>query len=409
MPERSQQQGTKPVFNPRDPDFIRDPYPAYRRLGRDGPIRWDAAGGYWLATGYELCASILKDRRFGRRYELVIEHRYGPGMMAETVFRRLGATMLMQEPPTHTRLRGLVSKAFTARRVERLRPGIRSMVAQMLDSIAPLGTMDVIRDFAQVLPVNVICDMLGIPTADRWRFRNTAAASTRMLDPVPMDRREIDEANTMFDEQFAYFTDLFALRRRDPADDLITALLHVEDEAGGLTHDELLANIWLLFVAGHETTRNLIGNGLLALHRHPGELARLRADASLLPTAVDELLRFDSPVQFVSRTAFEDVTMGEVRIAKDQVVLCLLGAANRDPVMFADPDRLDVGRPDVRPLSFGGGIHYCLGAQLTLIEGQEAFAGLIGRLPGLRLDDIDAPAWQPNFTIRGLARMGARW
>lgn len=409
MPEGSQQQHAQPVFNPRDPGFIRDPYPAYRQLRKDGPIRWDEAGGYWLATGYEACASILKDRRFGRRYELVIEQRYGPGMIGETVFRMLATTMLMQEPPAHTRLRGLVTKAFTARRVERLRPRIRSMVSEILDRLEPLGTMDVIRDFAQVLPVNVICDMLGIPAADRWRFRNTAAASTRMLDPVPMSRGEIDDANAMFDEQIAYFTDLFARRREDPADDLITALLNAEDEAGGLTHDELLANVWLLFVAGHETTRNLIGNGLLALHRHPRELARLRADRGLLPAAVNELLRFDSSVQYVSRTAFEDVAAGGGRIGKDQVVLCLLGAANRDPAVFPDPDRLDVGRPDVRPLSFGGGIHYCLGAQLTLIEGQEAFAGLLDRLPGLRLDDIDAASWQPSFAIRGLTTLGAKW
>ena len=263
------------------------------------------------------------------------------------------------------RIRGLVTRAFTARRVEQLRPRIRALVAEMLDRIEPAGRMDIIRDFAHVLPVTVICDMLGIPEHDRGRFLGTAAASTRMLDPVPMNRREIDEANAMFDEQTAYFTALFDLRRRYPGDDLITALLHARDDSGGLTEEELLANVWLLFVAGHETTRNLIGNGLLALHRNPEELARLKADPGLLATAVAELLRYDSPVQFVSRTAYEDVEIGGVTIARDQSVICLLAAGNRDPAVFPDPDRLDVGRPDVRPLSFGGGIHYCLGAQLT--------------------------------------------
>ena len=397
-----------PAFDPRDPDFIRDPYPTYRQLHRQGPIQWDSAG-YWLATGYETCASILKDKRFGRRYERLVEQRYGPGMMSETVFRTLGATMLMQEPPTHTRLRGLVTKAFTARRVEQLRPRIRALVGGLLDRLEPRGHMDVIHDFAHVLPVTVICDMLGIPEADRWRFLETTVVNTRMLDPTPMNREEIDDANAMFDDQIRYFSDLFTRRRRDPSDDLISALLHVQDEAGGLTHDELLANVWLLFAAGHETTRNLIGNGLLALHRHPRELERLRADRDLVPSAVTELLRYDPSVQYVSRTAYEDVPVGEVTVGRNQLVLCLLGAGNRDPAVFRDPDRLDVGRPDVRPLSFGGGIHYCLGAQLTHIEGPEAFAGFLDRLPGMVLEEIDRPSWKPNFTIHGLNTLQARW
>lgn len=399
---------TGPLFSPRDLDFIRDPYPAYHRLRRHGALQWDAAGKYWLATSYDACANILKDKRFGRRYEAMIEMMYGRDMMGETAFRQMRATMLMSEPPDHTRLRGLVTKAFSAARVERLRPRVRALVAGLLDRLEPRGSMDVIREFAHVLPVVVICDMLGIPEDDRWLFIDTATITTRMLDPVPMNRLELDEANAMFDEQGAYFTDLFERRRRSPGDDVITALLDVGDE-GGLTHGEMLANVWLLFAAGHETTRNLIGNGLLALHRHPDELRRLCADPGLIPGAVNELLRYDSPVQYVGRTAYEDVTLDSVTIGKGQLVLCLVGAGNRDPGMFVDPDRLDIGRPDVRPLSFGGGIHFCLGAQLTRIEGQEAIAGLIGRLPGLRLHDVDAPSWQPNFAIRGLRELKASW
>ena len=254
MLDELRQEIAPPTFDPRNLDFIRDPYPTYRHLNRQGPIQWHSTG-YWLATGYGVCASILKDKRFGRRYETLIEQRYGPGMIGETVFRTLAATMLMQEPPTHTRLRGLVTKAFTAKQVEQLRPRIRALVGELLDRLEPRGHMDVIHDFAHVLPVTVICDMLGIPKADRWRFLETTGVNTRMLDPTPMNREEIDDANAMFDDQIRYFTDLFARRRRDPSDDLISALLHVEDEAGGLTHDELLANVWLLFAAGHETTR----------------------------------------------------------------------------------------------------------------------------------------------------------
>ena len=396
-----------PLFNPRDPDFIRDPYPTYHRLRRQSPLLWDPAGNYWLATSYDVCSEILRDRRFGRRYEAHIENIYRRGMMDQTAFRLMAMTMLMQEPPDHARLRGLVTEAFSARRVVLMRQRIRTLVGDLLDRLVPRGTMDVIRDFAHVLPVTVICDLLGIPAEDRRLFHETAI-STRMLDPVPMNESELREANAMFEEQGAYFTDLFERRRRDPEDDLITALVQVGGE-GGLTDDELLANVWLLFAAGHETTRNLIGNGLLALHRNPGQLARLRLDPSLIPSAVTELLRYDSPVQFVGRTAFEDTDIAGTTIAEGQVVLCLVGAANRDPAKFDEPDLLDFGRSNNRPLSFGGGIHFCLGAQLTQIEGQEAFVGILSRLPGMRLHDADEPSWQPNFAIHGLKALMASW
>jgi len=397
-----------PAFNPRDPAFSRDPYPSYHALRCGGPVQWLPAG-YWIATGYDVCATILKDKRFGRRFENTLTQRYGCDMMGEPVFRTLSRTMLMEEPPAHTRLRGLVTRAFTAKRVEQMRPRIRGLVRDLLDRLEPRGAMDVMRDFAHVLPVTVICDMLGIPEADRVRFLDNGSINTRVFDPDPMTRAEIDEANAAFCEQLAYFDDLCRRRRGDPADDLITALVHVEDEEGALSSEEILANIWLLFAAGHETTKNLIGNGLLALHRNPRELARLRADPGLMPGAVEELLRYDSPVQFSGRTAYEDVRLGDAVIGAGQLVLCLIGAGNRDPDRFADPDRLDIGRPGVRPLSFGGGIHYCLGAQLSRIEAEEAFAGLLGRLPGMMLDRIAQPDWQPNFNLRGLSRLPARW
>jgi cytochrome P450 len=397
-----------PAFNPRDSAFIRDPYPTYDALRRGGPVQWLPAG-YWIATGYEVCATILKDKRLGRRFETALTQRYGRDMMGEPVFRMLSRTMLMEEPPVHTRLRGLVTKAFTAKRVEQMRPRIRGIVRDLLDRLEPQRGMDVMRDFAHILPVTVICDMLGIPKADRSQFLDNNSINTRVFDPDPMTRAEIDEANATFSEQWAYFDDLCRRRHDDPADDLITALVHVKDEQGALSLEEILANIWLLFAAGHETTRNLIGNGLLALHRHPRELARLRADPGLMPGAVEEMLRYDSPVQFSGRTAYEEIRLGDVVIGEGQLVLCLIGAGNRDSARFADPDRLDVGRPGVRPLSFGGGIHYCLGAQLSRIEAEEAFAGLLGRLPGMALEEVEAPQWRSNFNLRGLARLPVRW
>jgi cytochrome P450 len=405
----SRQPEARQLIDPRDPCLIANPYPTYRRLHSRGPIQMDPVRGHWVATGYEVCASILKDKRFGRRYEVMLEQRYGTSMLGETAFRMMAATMLMQELPGHTRIRGLVAKAFTARRVDLMRSRIRALVSGMLDRLEPLGRMDVIADFAHVLPVTVICDMLGIPEADRWRFFHTASAGARILDPVPMTRTEINQVNAMFDEQIAYFTDLFERRRREPGDDLITALLHGRDEAGGLTVDELHANVWFLFVAGHETTKNLIGNGLLALYRNPDQLDRLRADLALIPNAVCELLRYDPAIQIVSRTAYEDVPIGGVIIGRNQLVLCLLAAANRDPAVFLDPDRLDLGRPDIRLLSFGGGIHYCLGAHLTQIEGQEALAGILSRLPRLCLMDTEKPLWQPNFTVHGLSSLPVSW
>ena len=314
-------------------------------------------------------------------------------------------------PPDHTRLRGLVAKAFTARRIEAMRPRIEVLVEQLLDRVAPLGSMDVIGDFARVLPVTVICDLLGIPEDGRARFLSGYQVAGRVLDPAPMTRAEVDEANTISLRNRAYLQDLFQQRRNTSGDDLVTALLKVRDEHDSrLSHDELAANIELLFVAGHETTTHLVGNGLLALHRHPGQWDRLRRNPSLAANAVEELLRFDSPVQLSTRKAFEDVTLPEgTRIRRGEVVVCLLGAANRDPAVYPDPDRIDIERAGVRPVSFGGGIHHCLGAQLARIEGEITFRRLAQRLPNMVIEDIEHPSWRSTITLHGLTRLAARW
>jgi cytochrome P450 len=232
----------------------------------------------------------------------------------------------------------------------------------------------------------------------------------RILDPVPMSRAELDQANEAILAQQAYFSGLFAYRRKNPGDDLTSALLAARDGGDALTDDEALANIILLFAAGHETTTNLIGNGLLALHRNPGELARLRQDTALIPNAVEELLRYDSPVQLTGRMALEDNEIHGQKIAKGEQLITLLGAANRDPAAYpGDPEALDVGRPGVRAISFGGGIHHCLGAQLARIEAEIAFARLLARLPGLRLREPDNVAWKPTITLRGPAALPAVW
>jgi cytochrome P450 len=269
--------------------------------------------------------------------------------------------------------------------------------------------MDLIADFAYRLPVVVICQMLGIPKEEHELFFMGARASGRLLDPVPLSREEIDAANAGNLASAEYFRALFALRRRQPGDDLTTQLVQAEEEGSKLSNEELTANIILLFGAGHETTVNLIGNGLLALHRNPDQLRRLHDDPSLVTNAVEELLRYDSSVQMTGRTTLEDVELGGVPIAKGESVLCLLGAANRDPAAYPEPDRLDVTRPNIRPLSFGGGIHFCLGAQLARIEGEIAISTLLRRLPGLTIDDVESPDWRQTFVLRGLNRLPASW
>ena len=269
--------------------------------------------------------------------------------------------------------------------------------------------MDLIADFAFRLPVTVICDMLGIPAEDRDLFGRSDAAG-RLLDPAPLTRDEINMHNAFNQASAEYFSRLFELRRRQPGDDLTTQLVQAEEAGSKLSNEELTANIVLLFGAGHETTVNLIGNGMLALHRHPDQLRLLRSDPSLVANAIDELLRYDSSVQLTGRTTIEDVDdIGGIPMAKGQSVLCLLGAANRDPAIYPDPDRLDIRRSDIRPLSFGGGIHYCLGAQLARIEGEIAIATLLRRLPTLRLDDPDHPDWRQTFVLRGLNKLPASW
>jgi cytochrome P450 len=259
--------------------------------------------------------------------------------------------------------------------------------------------------------VTIICDMLGIPEDHRERFYTNARADGRLLDPVPLSPAEIKEANEGNVLAQLYFQELFELRRSNPGDDLTTQLVQAEEAGSKLTNEELTANIILLFGAGHETTVNLIGNGLLALHRNPDQLALLKAKPELITNAIEEFLRYDSSVQMTGRTALEDIEdLGGKRIPKGESVLCLLGSANHDPAVYPDrPDRLDITRPNVRPLSFGGGIHFCLGAQLARIEAEVAIATLLRRLPGLRLDNAENPEWRPTFVLRGLKKLPASW
>src|SRR5437660_12351432 len=401
-----------PAFNSLDPAFIRDPYPTYRMLRETNPI-WRSPLGMYVLTHYRDSDAGTRARRFVDDFE---GHISGNGprdmLMDQPVFQSLSRSMLVQDPPDHTRLRNLVVRAFTARRVEEMRPRIEALVQELIDTVLPRGRMDVIADLSHKLPVIVICDMLGVPEEDRAQFLGSFRISGRALEPIPLSSAELAEANASTLRTRTYFLGLFERRAEQPGDDLISALLAVRDENDGrLSQDELTSNINLLFAAGHETTANLIGNGLLALHRQPDQWEMLTRDPSLAASAVEELLRYDSSVQLTARKAAEDSEIGEekVPIKRGEGVICLLGAGNRDPARYDDPEKLDITRQNVRPLSFGGGIHHCLGAQLARLEGEITFRALAERLPGLRLDNIEKPQWRPTLTLRRLATLPARW
>ena len=410
MNERVQTSTAEPLFNPLSPEFIRDPYPAYARLRASDPMHLNSFGAF-VASRHAETSLVLRDKRFGKDFVYRSVKRYGEKIMDEPVFRSMSHWMLQQDPPDHTRLRGLVVKAFTARRVEDMRPRIQQDVDQTLDAVADRGDMDLIADFAYRLPVTIICDMLGIPDEHREIFHQRSGEGGRLLDPVPLSPEDIAEGNAGTMMSQLYFQQLFELRRKNPGDDLTTQLVQAEQDGSKLSNEELTANIILLFGAGHETTVNLIGNGLLALHRNPDQLALLKARPDLISNAIEEFLRYDSSVQLTGRVALEDIEdLGGKKIPKGDTVLCLLGSANHDPAAYPDrPDSLDITRPNVRPLSFGGGIHHCLGAQLARIEAEIAILTLLRRLPDLRLNDAQNPEWRSTFVLRGLKRLPASW
>ena len=382
------------------PEGRADPYPRYAKLRELAPVH-HSAFGFWALSRYEDCQQLLRHPSVGKDFSglmptagLSEEQR-----AAEDRFRNDRSNMLVTDPPDHTRLRGLVTRAFTPRTVETLRPRIVALVDELLDDFGaePVEVMDAL---AFPLPVTVIGEMLGVPPEDRAGLRPLVRAVTAILELVvtPTALAEANEANTKLEE---YFAGLVAERRAHPRDDLLTKLIEAEDKGDQLSERELISTAILLFAAGFETTTHLIGNGLSALLRHPDQLARIRADRSLVRPAVEELLRYDSPVQLALRTVYEDLSIGGHEIAKGDAVLALLGAANRDPARFRDPERFDVGRDDGAPMSFGGGIHFCLGAALARLEGQIVLDRLLDRFGTIELVG-DAGSHRDSLTLRGL-------
>jgi hypothetical protein len=385
-------------FNPMDPEFLADPYPMYHRLRAEEPVHLSAMG-FWVLTRYEDVVAALRDPRLAKEaLAPFVAARFGVPVPAT-----VGVSMLDRDPPDHTRLRALVSKAFTPRVVEGLRPRIQNIVDGLLDGVEAKGAMDLIEEFAYPIPVNVICEMLGVPVEDHERFKDWSLDLARGLDLIWLgpDSEVGRRAAVARQGLGAYFRELIAERRARPHGDLLSALIAAEEAGDTLSEIELLATCILLLVAGHETTVNLLGNGTLALLRHPDQLDRLRRDPGLIGTAVEELLRYDGPVQRTARIPSADVTIGSRTIAKGEMVMPFIGAADRDPVQFPEPDRLDLGRADNRHIAFGWGIHFCLGAPLARIEGQIAINTLLRRFPRLALA-TDKPEFRQSLTLRGL-------
>lgn len=365
-----------------------DPYPAYRAERQDGSLQYKPDWDGWSATGYREVAALLREPRLkADRSDLFFRDLDEARRVALAPLARAHAgMMLFADPPRHTRLRGLVNRAFTPRVVEALRERIQGVVDELLDAVAPTGRMDVVRDLAYPLPTVVIAELLGVPAADRDLLKGWSDDFAAFIGGQAGAPAVAERANASVLAWTAYFQAIVAERRRSPGPDLISGLLAATERGEVLDEDELVATALLVLVAGHETTTNLIANGLLALLRHPDQLAALRAESTLMKGAVEELLRYDSPVQVTSRMAGEDFAWEGHAFRAGQFVDLWLGAANRDPTQFPDPDRLDVRRAEVRHLAFGYGAHFCVGAPLARLEGQLALGTVLDRFPDLALD-----------------------
>lgn len=390
-------------------DFIRNPYPFYRRLQEQQNLYFKPGDGEgepdcWYVSDYDEVVRILKDRRFGR--EMADERPPGPSKEQQMLAGMNTGVMLHRDPPDHTRLRRLVSKAFTPARVKHLRADVERFCDELLDAAADKRDVDWIADFAMPLPVMVISDMLGVPKEDRHLVKEWSHALARTLEPgsTSMDDTEGIQAAMAFAQ---YLQGIFDERKREPKDDLMTALLQAEEAGDQLNEGERYATCILLLAAGHETTTNLIGNGLYTLWRHPDSLAQLRQDPDLTPGAVEEMLRYESPIQRTARYAHEDLELRGANVKKGQRVYTLLAAANRDPAQFSNPDTFDIRRKPNRHVAFGMGVHFCLGAPLARLEGDVAFRKLLSRFPHMDVD-VSRPEWHEMVVFRGLKQLPGR-
>ncbi len=374
-------------YDPTSGSILSDPYETYDRLRTKDPVHRMRLINGWVLTRYEDVDMVLRDHR-----------RFSKDDGQEDEYR----SMLHHDPPDHTRLRSLVSKAFTPRAVRELHPRVRRIVDELLEDLDGKDRFDLIESLAFPLPVTVIAEMLGVPSEDMDRFNVWSNDISLTIEPSLRDDqiRRVERAS---EELYAYFESIIEQRRGEPQDDMITTLLNAEDEGDRLTHEELLGTLVLLLVAGNETTRNLIGNGMRALLKHPDQLRKLRDNPDLLDSAINELLRYDSPVQLDGRLVHNDVEVAGHQIHAGQRILCAIGAANRDPSAFTEPDKLDIERNESSHIAFGRGIHHCLGAPLAMLEARAAFSALLDRFSHIEL--VSEPVYREQVVLRGVAEL----
>ncbi|MYI74873.1 MAG: cytochrome P450 [Acidobacteria bacterium] len=380
--------------------MARHPYPFYDRLRTRAPVLHSRLMDVWIFSRHAEVDAVLRDfRRFSND-----QRKRDPARRRRSSLPQMpDPTILFLDPPDHTRLRTLVNKAFTPKAVAALEPRIREMAHELLDAAEDPAGFDLMEGLANPLPVMVIAEMLGVPPEERAQFREWSNRRARILEPL-IDARTLRIANEASESLNGYFRSIIPARRGEPRAAIISALVHVEEEGDRLTEREMLAMLRLLLVAGNETTTNLIGNGMLALLQHPEQLQALREDPGRIPVAVEELLRYDSPVQATLRLVLEDTEVNGIPLRRDDNVLLLNGAANRDPAVFDHPDRLDVGRRENNHVAFGRGIHFCLGAPLARLEGRVAIEVLLERYPSLGLVS-DRPAYRTSVVLRGLENL----
>ncbi|MFD4857750.1 cytochrome P450 [Streptomyces atratus] len=383
------------------PEARRDPYPFYARMRRESPVH-RSTQGIWYLTRYADVEAALGNLRLSNDRDRMTRAYGALGGDLKAFSRltdRLGRVMSNTDPPDHARLRKLANRAFTARRVEALRDGVQRIVDRLIDEAVTAGsTMDLIEEVASPLPLSVICELFGIPPEDRPQVNTWFRRLGRLSE-------DIDKSEAAIEQYEEYLARLVRRRRADPGDDLISALVATQAQDDRLTDSELLSTCFVLITAGDETTTHLVGNGMLALLRHPDQLARLREDPVLIRTAVDELARYDTPTQAIVRVVAEDVGIGGRTLREGELVYLFLASTNRDPERFEDPDRLDLSRPGNRHLSFGNGPHFCLGGPLAKLQAEVAIGTLVRRLPHLRPADGAALEWRPNPLQRRLSAL----
>ncbi|WP_437288862.1 cytochrome P450 [Sorangium sp. So ce406] len=390
-------------FRLQSPETLANPYPVYARLRQEAPVYFSAGYNGWLVTRYDHVAAGFRDPRLSakRSSAFVTKLPEEVRQRLEPLRRNLASWALLLDPPEHTRIRSLINKAFVPRLVEGLRPRVEALVDGLLDAVAPAGQMDVLRDLGDLLPLLVIGEVLGVPAEDRHKLKGWSNALGGFLGAGRPTLEIAGGALTAVAELEDYFRGVIASRRQSPGSDLLSQLILAEEQGMILGEQELLSTCCMLLFGGHETTKNLIGNGLLALLLHRSARDELRGSPMLIGPAVEELLRYDSPVQWMSRMALEDIELDGVTIPKGDRAFLVLGAANRDPAQFPEPDRLDFHRTDIRHISFGLGVHYCAGAALARVEAQAAIATFLRRFPNAELAS-GGLTWRMNPGVRGL-------